>query len=397
MLHAYVHNTLTPYAVAHISACEHITLTIALCCVVVVLAGEGLQSAADKAGSKVGGAVESVKGLGSEAADTARATGEVDTVHADSLLWLAASDHSAYRRGQMLNSSASQSPGLQSGTAGMKHCVAACKGLRHNLQQPAQAGCICDAQIHNVVCMPCCLPLPIPAGEVISMEVSEATDAVKDKAHQATSRVSDATRDAKHSAQDTAQRTAEAVHDVKHSAQGTAQDTADAARSTADRASTATKNAASRTGDSARDAGNTAADAANRAYGSVADVANRAGESVREGAAAVGDKVQQGVDAAAEGTGYVVGAGSEKMSDAQEAAARAGEKGKCNVVSDAVGWWCWDCDPSEHSSTVLLVICSVAFMPARHDDQLLFSDSTGYNKPTLALFCSKNFAALVME
>jgi hypothetical protein len=47
-------------------------------CVVVLFAGEGLQSAADNVGSKVGSAVDSVKGLASEAADTARATGEPD-------------------------------------------------------------------------------------------------------------------------------------------------------------------------------------------------------------------------------------------------------------------------------------------------------------------------------
>lgn len=48
-----------------------------VCRVVLLAAGEGVQSAADKAGSKVGGAVDSVKGLANEAADTARATGEV--------------------------------------------------------------------------------------------------------------------------------------------------------------------------------------------------------------------------------------------------------------------------------------------------------------------------------
>lgn len=38
--------------------------------------GEGVQAAADQAGSKVGGAVDSVKGLATEAGDTARAAGE---------------------------------------------------------------------------------------------------------------------------------------------------------------------------------------------------------------------------------------------------------------------------------------------------------------------------------
>jgi hypothetical protein len=36
--------------------------------------------------------------------------------------------------------------------------------------------------------------------------------------------------------------------------------------------------------------------------------------------------VLEGVDAVAEGTGYVAGATAERMSEAQEAAARAGEK-----------------------------------------------------------------------
>lgn len=39
-------------------------------------AGEGVQAAANQAGSKVGGAIDSVKGLATEAADTAHAAGE---------------------------------------------------------------------------------------------------------------------------------------------------------------------------------------------------------------------------------------------------------------------------------------------------------------------------------
>lgn len=39
-------------------------------------AGEGVQAAADKASDKAGGVIDSVKGLGQEAADTARASGE---------------------------------------------------------------------------------------------------------------------------------------------------------------------------------------------------------------------------------------------------------------------------------------------------------------------------------
>lgn len=137
------------------------------------------------------------------------------------------------------------------------------------------------------------------AGEVVSMEVSSGLDAVKGAADQTSSRATDAARDAKHSAQDAARKTGDAVRD-----------TADRARNTA-------KDVASRTGDRAQDAAD-----------SVKDAAGRAGDSVREAGATVGDKVQEGVDAVAEGTGYVVGAGSERLTEAQEAAARAGDKGE---------------------------------------------------------------------
>lgn len=41
-----------------------------------LLAGEGVQAAADTASDKAGGAIDSVKDLATEAADTARAAGE---------------------------------------------------------------------------------------------------------------------------------------------------------------------------------------------------------------------------------------------------------------------------------------------------------------------------------
>jgi hypothetical protein len=47
-----------------------------LVCLSAEYAGEGVQAAANQAGSKVGSAVDSVKGLATEAADTARAAGE---------------------------------------------------------------------------------------------------------------------------------------------------------------------------------------------------------------------------------------------------------------------------------------------------------------------------------
>jgi len=45
-------------------------------CTAVIRIGEGVEAAADKAGSKASDAVDAVKGLATEAADTARAAGE---------------------------------------------------------------------------------------------------------------------------------------------------------------------------------------------------------------------------------------------------------------------------------------------------------------------------------
>lgn len=49
---------------------------LVVCCVSPARAGAGVQAAANQAESKLGGAIDSVKGLATEAADTAHAAGE---------------------------------------------------------------------------------------------------------------------------------------------------------------------------------------------------------------------------------------------------------------------------------------------------------------------------------
>lgn len=164
---------------------------------------------------------------------------------------------------------------------------------------------------HHMSLTGVCLLFVLPPGEVVSKEVAQAADAITGTADKAATRASDAAGDAKHSAQDTAQRAG------------------DSARDTADRAQHSAKDAAQRTGDSLRDAASRAGDKTREAAGAAQDTASRAGDGLRDTAHRAGEVLQEGVDAVAEGPGYAAGAGAERLSEAQEAAARAGEKGEC--------------------------------------------------------------------